>query len=958
MALSWNEIKDRALKFSKEWAEESKERAEKDSFWNDFFNVFGISRKRVATFEEPVKKLGGNQGFIDLFWKGTLLIEHKSKGKDLDKAYTQATEYFPGIKEHELPKYILVSDFDRIKLFDLEEGSENEFHVSELYKNVKLFGFIAGYQKRTFKEEDPVNIKAAELMGKFHDQLESFGYEGHHLEVYLVRLLFVLFADDTSIFEKNTFKEFLENKTNEDGSDLGALMAQFFQILNTPKEKRQSNLDEHLSQFPYVNGKLFEEFLPIASFNTAMRSILLEASALDWGKISPAIFGSLFQSVMNPEERRNLGAHYTSEKNIFKLIKPLFLDELRAEFNKVKSNSKKLKEFHQKLSTLRFLDPACGSGNFLIITYRELRLLEIDILREQFKMGEQVLDISSILWLDVDQFYGIEYDEFAAKIAEVAMWLIDHQMNMRVSEEFGQYFARLPLKKSAKIVHGNSLRINWDNIIHGSYFDMTADEINLNIVEDKTPHYETITIKAKKVNIIDEKEFDEKQQKHRIKFDYIIGNPPFIGSKLLDATQRADMANIFSKIKNGKILDYVSAWYFKAAQYIHGTNTKAAFVSTNSVTQGEQVSVLWGEMINKLEVKIHFAHTTFKWSNEAKGKAAVYCIIVGFANFDIKDKKLYTYSDIKGEPSEILVKNINPYLANAEDLIIERKSKPICKVPKMAFGNMPLDGGNLIIEDSEKEDFILKEPKAEKYILPLISAREFLNNKKRWCLWLEDINPQELRQMPHVLKRVEAVKEFRLASVAESTQKHAATPTLFRDRNRPNTFIVVPRVSSENRKYIPMGFFDYNSIVSDTMLSIPNGTLYNFGVLMSEMHMTWVKYTCGRLKSDYRYSKDIVYNNFPWPKETNNSSQHTEKVRQLAQKVLDVRASFPESSLADLYHPLTMPPALVKAHLALDKAVDLCYRAQAYPNENSRIEFLFDLYNQYTAPLLNQKKKK
>lgn len=908
MALSWNEIKDRALKFSNEWAEETKERAEKDSFWNDFFNVFGISRRRVATFEEPVKKLSGNQGFIDLFWKGTLLVEHKSKGRNLEKAFEQATDYFPGLKEHDLPKYILVSDFDKIKLFDLDEKTEHEFHVSELYKNVKLFGFIAGYQKRTFKEEDPVNIKAAELMGKLHDQLEEFGYEGHHLEVYLVRLLFILFADDTSIFEKDTFKEFLDQKTSEDGSDLGALMAQFFQVLNTSKEKRFKNLDEHLNQFPYVNGKLFEETLPIASFNSKMRNILFEASALDWGKISPAIFGSLFQSVMNPEERRNLGAHYTSEKNIFKLIKPLFLDELREEFEKVKSNSNKLKEFHYKLSTLKFLDPACGSGNFLIITYRELRLLEIDILRELFKKGEQVLDISSILWLDVDQFYGIEYDEFASKIAEVAMWLIDHQMNMRVSEEFGQYFVRLPLKKAAKIVHANSLQIVWEDVV-------PKNELS-----------------------------------------YIIGNPPFIGSKLLDKIQREDMATIFNGVKNGKILDYVSAWYYKAAKYIHNTTIKTAFVSTNSITQGEQVSVLWGEMINKQNIKIHFAHTTFRWNNEAKGKAAVYCVIVGFANFDTKDKKLFTYSDINGEASEISVKNINPYLANAEDLIIERRSQPICNVPKMAFGNMPLDGGNLIIEDSEKAEFLSKEPKSVKYILPLISAREFLNNNKRWCLWLENINPQELRQMPYVLKRIEAVKEFRLASVAESTQKHAITPTLFRDRKNPNSYILIPSTSSENRKYIPMGFFTKNNIASNSCHIVPNGTLYNFGVLMSEMHMTWVKYTCGRLESRFRYSKDVVYNNYPWAKEVSEKNQR--KVEVKAQKVLDVRAEFPESSLADLYHQLSMPPKLSKAHQELDKAVDLCYRPQAFTNENARIEYLFDLYNQYTAPLLTKKNNK
>ena len=956
MALSWNEIKDRALKFSNEWIDETKERSEKDSFWNDFFNVFGISRRRVATFEEPVKKLGNKQGFIDLFWKGTLLVEHKSKGKDLDKAYEQATDYFPGLKEYEIPKYILVSDFEHIKLYDLDERTEHEFHLKDFYKNVKLFGFIAGYQKRTFKEEDPVNIQAAELMGKLHDQLREFGYEGHSLEVYLVRLLFVMFSDDTGIFEKNIFKEFVAQKTNEDGSDLGALIAQFFQVLNTPKEKRLKNLDEHLNQFPYINGKLFEEPLPIAAFDSKMRKVILEASGLDWGKISPAIFGSLFQSVMNPEERRNLGAHYTSEKNILKLIKPLFLDELRAEFEKVKSSKPKLKEFHKKLSTLKFLDPACGSGNFLIITYRELRQLEIEILRELYKKGEAFLDISDIIWIDVDQFYGIEYDEFATRIAEVAMWLIDHQMNMKISEEFGQYFVRLPLKKAAKIVNGNALRIDWNNLIYGSFYDITADEINLNIASEPPTHYDTINVKAKKVNFINESEFQQKRQKHSTKFDYIMGNPPFIGSKFLNKSQRAEMAETFKGVKNGKILDYVSAWYLRASQYIEGTQIKTGFVSTNSITQGEQVSVLWGELLNRYKTKIHFAHTTFKWSNEAKGKAAVYCVIIGFANYNISQKRLFSYSDIKGEPSELIVKNINPYLANANDLVITRQSKPINDVPKMTFGNMPLDGGHFLFTDQEKKEFLKEEPKAEKFFMPLISAREFLNNRKRWCLWLVDINPKSLRLMPKVLERVKAVKEFRLSSIAPSTQKHAVTPTLFRDRNQPETFIVIPRVSSENRKYIPMGFFDKNSIVSDTMLSIPNGTLYNFGVLMSEMHMSWVKYTCGRLESRLRYSKDVVYNNYPWAKDP--SEKNKNKVEEKAQKVLDVRGEFPESSLADLYDPLTMPPKLVKAHQELDKVVDLCYRPQAFATENARIEFLFDLYNEYTSPMFNEKKSK
>ena len=817
MALSWNEIKDRALKFKNEWEGESRERAEKDTFWNDFFNVFGITRRRLATFEEPVKKLDNKQGFIDLFWKGTLLVEHKSKGKNLDAAFEQATDYFHGIKEHELPKYVLVSDFENFKLYDLDDKKEYCFHISQFHKNIKLFGFIAGYQKRTFKDEDPVNIKAAELMGKLHDQLEENGYEGHPLEVFLVRLLFCLFADDTGIFEKDTFKEFIDVKTSEDGGDFGAWLAQFFQTLNTPKEKRFKNLDEHLNLFPYINGKLFEEPLQITSFNLKMREMLLECCALNWGVISPAIFGSMFQSAMNPAERRNLGAHYTSEKNILKLIKPLFLDGLRTEFQSIKGNKNKLREFHQKLGNLKFLDPACGCGNFLIITYREIRSMELETLKELYG-SQQAIGIDQIIRIDVDQFYGIEYDEFPARIAEVALWLMDHQMNLRISEEFGQYYARLPLKKSAKIVHGNALRIDWEEVVP------------------------------------------------KTELSYILGNPPFVGSKLLDKSQRKDMANIFSNVKNGKILDYVAAWYMLSAKYIQNTRIKCAFVSTNSITQGEQVGVLWNELLNNYGIKIHFAHNTFKWSNGAKGKAAVYCVIVGFASFDTNNKTLFLYSDIKGEPDAMKCKNISPYLVDAKDLVISSRSQPICNVNQIAFGNMPLDGGSLLFSNEDKQDFINIEKESKKWFRPLISAKEYLNNQKRWCLWLVGIKPSDLRKMPNVIKRVEAVKEFRLSSIATSTQKHAATPTLFRDRKTPKTFILIPSTTSENRKYIPLGFFTEESIANNSCHIIPNGTRYDFGVLMSEMHMAWVKYTCGRLKSDYRYSKDLVYNNYPWPK--------------------------------------------------------------------------------------------
>ncbi len=710
MALSWNEIKERALKFSNEWADETKERAEKDTFWNDFFNVFGISRRRVATFEEPVKKLGNKQGFIDLFWKGTLLVEHKSKGKDLEKAFEQATDYFPGLKEHELPKYILVSDFERIKLFDLDDRTEHEFHLKDFYKNVKLFGFIAGYQKRTFKEEDPVNIKAAELMGKLHDQLKGFGYEGHPLEVYLVRLLFVLFADDTGIFEKDIFKEFIEQKTNEDGSDLGGWLAQFFQALNTPKEKRLRNLDEHLNQFPYVNGKLFEEALPIASFNSKMRSILLEASGLDWGKISPAIFGSLFQSVMNPIERRNLGTHYTSEKNILKLIKPLFLDELWEEFEKVKSNKPKLQEFHKKLSTLKFLDPACGSGNFLIITYRELRLLEIDILRELYK-EQLATSLDSIIWIDVDQFFGIEYDEFASKIAQVAMWLIDHQMNMKISEEFGQYFVRLPLIKSAKIVNANALKTDWNTLIDGDYYDISADRVNLSIVAEPTVHYGSVNVKAKSINIIDENSFRNKEKKERVKFNYIFGNPPFVGSKNQSQDQKEDMNFVFNELKGLGVLDYVTAWYLKASLYIQNTDIKVAFVSTNSITQGEQVAVLWNELINKYKIEIHFAHKTFNWSNEAKNNAAVHVVIIGFSSFPVKRKRLFEYENINKEPDEVAPQNISPYLIDASNIVVTSRSKPLCNVQEIIRGSETTDNGNFMLSHEEKDLLLNKYPK-------------------------------------------------------------------------------------------------------------------------------------------------------------------------------------------------------------------------------------------------------
>ena len=953
MPLSWNEINKRAIEFSTEWKDTDCERAEAKSFWDSFFNVFGISRKRLASFEKPVKLLGEKHGLIDLFWKGTLLVEHKSKGKDLNKAYSQALDYFSGLKEYELPKYVLVSDFERFRLYDLEESSEIEFNLIDLSKNIHLFGFIAGYRKQTYKDEDPVNIKAAELMGKLHDKLLKSGYSGHSLEVLLVRILFCLFADDTGIFEKGVFTEFIE-QVSVDGSDTGSKLANLFQVLNTPESKRHNTLDERLSQFRYINGKLFEEPLPLASFDSGMRNSLLECCYFDWSLISPAIFGSLFQSVMDPEKRRNIGAHYTSEKNILKVIKPLFLDELQSEFDGISNVKTKLRVFHDKIASLKFFDPACGCGNFLVITYRELRLLEIEILKVLHKYGD-ILDIKYFSKIDVDSFYGIEIEEFPARIAEVAMWLMDHQMNIKLSEAVGDYFVRLPLQKSANIANANALRIDWNIMMHGNYYDVSANVVNVGIVREPREHYDTINVLAKKLNVVEEREIQDRQNQHGIKFDYILGNPPFIGKHLRNPQQNADMDSVFQDMKNYKSLDYVTCWYLKAAQYIQNTKTKVAFVSTNSISQGEQPGILWNELFGKYHVKIHFGHRTFRWNNEAKGMAHVYVVIIGFANYDTDRKHIYYYDKPDSEAHEIEAKNISPYLVDMPDFVIASCRNPICKTPAMLKGCQPTDDGNLIFTNAEKNDFLKIEPDAKRFFRQLVSAKEYLNNEKRWCLWLEGAKPEDLRNMSHVMERIQKVRQFRLSSSRPQTLKSADMPALFSEIRQPlSNYILIPRVTSENRKYVPFSFFSPDYIVHDTCTCVPNATLYHFGVLSSEMHMIWMKYVCGRLKGDFRYSNDIVYNNFPWPEKP--SEKNSKAVEQAAIKIIDTRKEFFDSSLADLYDPLSMPPSLVKAHNELDKSVDLCYRPQSFPDEMKRIEYLFDLYKKYTEPLLKKKK--
>lgn len=907
MALAWNEIKDRALAFSRDWAKAESEDADAKPFWIDFFNVFGINQRRIGSFEQKVKKLGDRDGYIDWLWKGNLLIEHKSRGKDLDRAYQQAIDYFPGLKEHELPRFVLVSDFARFRLYDMIEGTQSEFLLKELYKNVKLFWFIAGYQPQKISPQSPVNAKAVQRMARLHDRLKQIGYTGHALEVYLVRLLFCLFAEDTGIFERTQFTEFIEQQTREDGSDLAPQLAQLFDVLNTPETARLKNLDDTLSRFPYINGKLFEERLPFASFDRDMRAALLYCCAIDWSGISPAIFGSLFQNIMDetPNARRNLGAHYTTEENILKLIGPLFLDELRAEFDKirhtVKSRMQNLQAFHAKLAGLKFLDPACGCGNFLVIAYRELRKLELEVLRELHHSGQQALDIATIIQVDVDQFHGIEIEEFPVQIAQVGLWLTDHQMNALVSEEFGQYFIRLPLKKSAHIVHGNALRLDWNSVI-------AAEEC-----------------------------------------DVVMGNPPFIGKTYLNDAQRADVAAIFHDTKNAGLLDYVACWYRKATNFIAAHPAiRVAFVSTNSITQGEQVGVLWPDLLRR-GVHLHFAHRAFQWTSEASGKAAVHCVIIGFGLQETAQKTIFEYANIQSEPHAVFAKNINPYLVDASDVVLENRTYPICDVPKMIYGSKPTDGGNLLLNDEEKHKLLEIEPQAGKFIRPFLGADEFINNISRWCLWLVDISPAELRAMPHILKRVDSVKAMRLVSHKAATVKLADTPTLFgeiRQTNQP--YLLVPSVSSENRQFVPIGYFEPSVIASNLVFTIPNATLYHFGILTSTMHNAWTRTVCGRLESRYRYSNKIVYNNFPWPEPSDTQRQIIETA---AQTVLDARAQFPTSTLADLYDPLAMPPALVRAHQTLDRAVDAAYGKKSFASEAERVAFLFERYQTITSLL-------
>ena len=925
MRLSWNEIRARAADFAREWADATYEKGETQSFYNEFFDIFGVRRRTVARYEEHVRRLDNTSGFIDLFWPGVLLVEQKSAGRDLAIARRQAGGYFDALPERDRPRYQLLCDFQMFELLDREEREETRFALVDLPQQVEKFGFIIGVQRRAFRDHDPVNIEASELIARLHDALKASGYDGHDLELFLVRIVFCLFADDTGIFEpRDIFLQFIEERTSVDGADLGPWLARLFQVLNTPIERRQAALDEDLARFPHVNGELFAETLRIPDFDAAMRQALLDASRFDWTAISPAIFGALFQAVMEPSDRRAQGAHYTTEKNILKVIEPLFLDDLRAEFQNLQKrrdgrSMADLRKFRDRLGTLRLFDPACGCGNFLIIAYRELRSLEIEVLRAMASRTDATqleLEVQSVV--DVDQFYGIEISEFPARIAATALWMMDHIMNNRLSLEFGKTYARIPIEKSPHIHHADALEIDWGEVL-------SPNECS-----------------------------------------YVFGNPPFGGAKFQSAGQRVQVRRIAALGGSGGTLDYVAAWFIRAGEYVRRTQPsnssrppRIGFVATNSITQGEQIAQLWPLLLDRHRLEIAFAHRTFAWGSDARGKAHVHVVIIGLDTTELAppDRRLFTCEDLNGEPLESRQAVITPYLFDGgalanPHLVVREESQPINGMEKLITGTQPLEDGHLTFSADERAAFIEREPEAASYFRLFPGAREFIRGRERWILHTADIPPQVLRNLQLTRARLQRVRDFRARSKRQTTLRLADYPTAYGVTVVPDSpFLIVPQVSSERREYVPIGWLEPPIIPSEKLRLLPNATLTDFALLTSAMHMAWMRTVTGRLESRYMYSVGVVYNTFPTPPGFKSENASLSALEPLAQAVLDARAAHPDATLADLYDPDLIPPNLRRAHHALDRAVDRLYRRARFMSERERVEHLFALYERMQAPL-------
>lgn len=926
MRLSWPEIRANAARFSDEWKGKGYEKGQTQTFYDEFFAVFGVPRKQVAVYEQRVKALNTARsgGFIDLFWPGTLIVEQKSVGRDLTRAMSQALDYYDWLPEPQRPRYLMVCDFQRFELIDLESRREWRFTLSELKRHVEVFGFIIGVQPRLFRNQSPVNRKASELMGRLHNALAEDGYTGHNLERLLVRLLFILFADDTGIFErKDLFLTFLEQRTSADGRDLGRWLGELFQVLDTPLEKRQGGLDADLAEFPYINGELFRERIDMPTFDNAMRDMLLDASMFNWGDVSPAIFGSLFESVIDKVTRRKQGAHYTPEQAILKVIEPLFLDDLRTEFERLKSlksgRERALRAFHERLGTLTFFDPACGAGNFLVVAYRELRELERELLKEILTVDgkvELVTDVAMLSHLNVDRFFGIEIDEFPAMIAQVALWMTDHIANTRLAEDFGQHYARIPLVTTPGIRHADALELDWNTVV---------------LTEQCS---------------------------------FVFGNPPFVGAKYQTAVQREQVRRLAALQGSGGTLDYVAAWFIKAARYVEG-GARIGFVSTNSIVQGEQVAQLW-PVLFKAGVEISFAHRTFVWP----GRAGVHCVIIGLARRgeEPTERRLFSYADGKGEPTETRHAALTAYLFDAKDadrhLVVKEEARPINGARKVAIGSKPIDGGYLIFTASERAA-LSPDDAAHDWLRPYLGAEEYLNGGGRWIFVLQDAPPAALRSSATIRGRLKQVGDYRRGMIPAKGKQDikapgisslalADTPTAYHVTVVPDaSFLAIPEVSSERRDYIPIGWLEPPTIPSNKLRLLPAATSWEFGILTSRMHMAWMKHIGGRLESRYQYGIGVIYNTFPWPDAT---PAQRAQIDFLAQAVLGAR-DMPKnatSTLADLYDPETMPAELRRAHRELDVAVDRIYRRVPFNSDRERVEFLFTLYRRLVDPLNNE----
>ena len=898
MSLSWSEIRDNAIRFQYRWKNSTgNERAEAQTFLYELLrDVYGVDPKRVGTFEKKVHPTTDSNGYIDMLWPGRILIEMKSRGKSLDKAHDQARKYaFSISNDEELPVIIMVCDFDNIRLYNLLTDQITEFKTIELSENVQALSILTDLAIQTDLVSDKtLNIQAAYKMAKLHDMLKRNGYTGHDLAVYLVRILFCLFADHSGIFHKRQFYRYVKN-SSADGSDLSGKISMLFEVLDSEPKERMNSLSDELSQFPYVDGNLFKDPLRSAAFDSDMRNLLIECCEFDWSTISPAIFGAMFQSVMDPVKRNALGEQYTPQYIIQKLIKPLIIDELYKEFAKCRGNFNLLELFHDKLTKIRILDPACGCGNFLIVVYTMLRKLELEVIRCKYPRNKELpedFDLSDQIRVNVGQFYGFEIEEFPCQIARASMWLIDHKLNVEASKEFGCPFVRIPLAEKATIYSVDALKEDWNKYV----------------------------------------------DKNRI--TYIIGNPPFIGAKKPDCP-RTDLQRLFDGYQNSGLLDAVAGWYMCAAKFMQGTKIKAAFVSTNSITQGEQVSALWEPLIKSLNVEIIFGYRPFKWTNEARDMAIVHCVIIGFQTFHSEGLK--TLYNVEESPEKVPL--INPYLDGLPEItFLYRRNKPLCKVPCIGIGNKPIDNGNYLFTKEQRDAFVKEEPLSKQWFRPWYGSNEFLSKKPRYCLWLGDCPPDELAKMPKAQERIKAVRLYRLNSKSLPTRNIADRPRRFHVENMPSVpFLVIPEVSSERREYIPMGFMTPDVLCSNLVKLIPGASLYHFGILTSSIHMIWMRAVCGRLEERYRYSIEIVYNNFPWP---DTSDYQKQQVESFAQKILDVRNKYIKISYKDLYNVTTMPLDLLNAHRELDKYVKRIYGLSTQASET---DCMIELYKRYRA---------